>query len=51
MPYANGILCTMGHLAGAYMFQRMFMARWMRMLIGDENVLFVNGNDDHGSTI
>lgn len=26
------------------------MARYMRMLIGKENVLFVSGNDDHGST-
>jgi methionyl-tRNA synthetase len=26
------------------------MARYLRMLIGKENVLFVSGNDDHGST-
>jgi methionyl-tRNA synthetase len=48
MPYANGPL-HLGHLAGAHVPADIF-ARWMRMLIGKENVLFVNGNDDHGST-
>ena len=48
MPYANGPL-HLGHLAGAQVPADIY-ARWMRMLIGDENVLFVNGNDDHGST-
>lgn len=48
MPYANGPL-HLGHLAGAHVPADIF-ARWMRMLIGAENVLFVNGNDDHGST-
>ena len=48
MPYANGPL-HLGHLAGAHVPADIY-ARWMRMLIGDENVLFVNGNDDHGST-
>jgi methionyl-tRNA synthetase len=48
MPYANGPL-HLGHLAGAHIPADIY-ARWMRMLIGAENVLFVNGNDDHGST-
>lgn len=48
MPYANGPL-HLGHLAGA-MVPPDIMARFMRMLIGSENVLFVSGNDDHGST-
>ncbi len=48
MPYANGPL-HLGHLAGA-MVPPDIMARYMRMLIGHENVLFVSGNDDHGST-
>lgn len=48
MPYANGPL-HLGHLAGAHVPADIY-ARWMRMLIGEENVLFVNGNDDHGST-
>lgn len=48
MPYANGPL-HIGHLAGAHIPADIY-ARWMRMLIGAENVLFVNGNDDHGST-
>jgi methionyl-tRNA synthetase len=48
MPYANGPL-HLGHLAGA-MVPPDIMARYLRMLIGPENVLFVGGNDDHGST-
>lgn len=48
MPYANGPL-HLGHLAGAHVPADVY-SRWMRMLIGAENVLFVNGNDDHGST-
>ena len=48
MPYANGPL-HLGHLAGAQVPADIY-GRWMRMLIGAENVLFVNGNDDHGST-
>jgi methionyl-tRNA synthetase len=48
MPYANGPL-HLGHLAGAHVPADIY-ARYTRMLIGDENVLFVNGNDDHGST-
>jgi methionyl-tRNA synthetase len=48
MPYANGPL-HLGHLAGAHVPADIY-GRWMRMLIGAENVLFVNGNDDHGST-
>ena len=48
MPYANGPL-HLGHLAGAHVPPDIF-ARWMRMLIGAENVLFVCGTDDHGST-
>lgn len=48
MPYANGPL-HLGHLAGAIVPPDI-LARYMRMLIGKENVLFVSGNDDHGST-
>jgi methionyl-tRNA synthetase len=48
MPYANGPL-HLGHLAGAIVPPDI-MARYMRMLIGQKNVLFVSGNDDHGST-
>ena len=48
MPYANGPL-HIGHLAGAHVPADIY-ARFMRMVIGDENVLFVCGTDDHGST-
>jgi methionyl-tRNA synthetase len=48
MPYANGPL-HLGHLAGAHVPADIY-TRWMGMLIGRENVLFVNGTDDHGST-
>src|SRR3984885_2916263 len=48
MPYANGPL-HIGHLAGAHVPADIY-ARWMGLLIGRENVLFVNGTDDHGST-
>src|SRR5262245_26692251 len=47
MPYANGPL-HLGHLAGAHVPADIY-ARWLRMLIGPENVLFVCGTDDHGS--
>ena len=48
MPYANGPL-HLGHLAGTHVPADIY-ARFMRMLIGSENVLFVCGTDDHGST-
>ena len=48
MPYANGPI-HLGHLAGAHVPADVY-ARFMRMLIGKENVLFVCGTDDHGST-
>ena len=48
MPYANGPV-HLGHLAGAHIPPDIY-ARWLRMLIGAENVLFVCGTDDHGST-
>lgn len=48
MPYANGPL-HLGHLAGAHVPADVY-ARWMGMVIGRENVLFVCGTDDHGST-
>lgn len=48
MPYANGPL-HLGHLAGVHVPADIF-TRWMGMLIGRENVLFLNGTDDHGST-
>ncbi len=47
MPYANGPV-HIGHLAGAHVPADIF-ARWTRLLIGNENVLFVCGTDDHGS--
>jgi methionyl-tRNA synthetase len=48
MPYANGPL-HLGHLAGAHLPADIY-ARWGRMLVGADNVLFVNGTDEHGST-
>jgi methionyl-tRNA synthetase len=48
MPYANAPL-HLGHVAGVYVPADVY-ARWMGMLIGRENVLYVNGTDDHGST-
>ena len=48
MPYANGPL-HLGHLAGAQI-PADICARYHKMLIGDENVVFVCGTDDHGST-
>lgn len=48
MPYANGPL-HLGHMAGAIVPPDI-MARYLRMLIGKNNVMFVSGNDDHGST-
>lgn len=48
MPYANGPV-HLGHLAGA-LIPPDIHARYMRMLIGADKVLFVSGNDDHGST-
>ena len=47
MIYANGPM-HLGHLAGAQLPADIY-ARWMGLLIGRENVLFVNGTDDHGS--
>jgi len=48
MPYANGPL-HLGHLAGALLPPDIY-SRYLGMLIGRENVLFVCGTDDHGST-
>src|SRR6188474_2412430 len=48
MPYANGPV-HLGHLAGALLPPDIH-ARWLGMLIGRENVLFVCGTDEHGST-
>jgi methionyl-tRNA synthetase len=48
MPYANGPV-HLGHLAGTQIPADIY-SRWLGMLIGRENVLFVNGTDDHGST-
>lgn len=47
MPYANGPL-HLGHLAGAHIPADIH-SRWLRMLVGNDNVLFVCGTDDHGS--
>lgn len=48
MPYANGPL-HLGHLAGAHLPADIH-ARWLGLLIGRDNVLYVCGTDDHGST-
>ncbi len=48
MPYANGPL-HLGHLAGAQL-PADIMARFLGLVIGRENVLFVSGTDEHGST-
>lgn len=48
MPYANGPL-HLGHLAGAHLPADIY-ARYSGMLIGRQNVLFVCGTDEHGST-
>jgi methionyl-tRNA synthetase len=48
MPYANGPL-HLGHLAGAHLPADIY-TRWCGMVIGRKNVLYVCGNDDHGST-
>jgi methionyl-tRNA synthetase len=48
MPYANGPL-HLGHLAGAHVPADIH-ARWLGLVIGRDNVLFVCGTDDHGST-
>lgn len=48
MPYANGPL-HLGHLAGAHLPADIY-ARYQGMLIGRQNVLFVCGTDEHGST-
>src|ERR1041384_8411817 len=48
MPYANGPV-HLGHLAGAQVPGDIH-ARWMGMVIGRPNVLYVCGTDEHGST-
>lgn len=48
MPYANGPL-HLGHLAGAHLPADIY-ARWYGLVVGRQNVMFVCGNDDHGST-
>jgi methionyl-tRNA synthetase len=48
MPYANAPL-HLGHLAGALLPPDIY-SRWLGMCIGRQNVLFVCGSDDHGST-
>jgi methionyl-tRNA synthetase len=48
MPYANGPV-HLGHLAGAHLPPDIY-ARYYRMLIGPDKVLFVCGSDEHGST-
>ena len=48
MPYANGPL-HLGHLAGAHLPADIY-SRWLGMLIGRKNVLYVSGTDEHGST-
>ena len=46
MPYVNGEL-HLGHLAGVFVPADIY-ARWWRMVVGRENVVFVSGSDDHG---
>ena len=46
MPYSNGFL-HLGHLAGTFIPADVY-ARWMRMVIGQDNVLLICGSDDHG---
>lgn len=48
MPYVNGPV-HLGHIAGAHVPPDIY-ARYLRMLIGNERVMFVCGTDDHGST-
>jgi methionyl-tRNA synthetase len=48
MPYANGPL-HLGHLAGAHVPADIH-ARWLGMVIGRPNVLYVCGTDEHGTT-
>lgn len=48
MPYANGPL-HLGHLAGAHLPADIY-ARYMGLVVGRDNVLFVCGTDEHGST-
>src|SRR3954469_24310299 len=48
MPYANGPV-HLGHLAGAHVPADIH-ARWLGMVIGGDNVLYVCGTDEHGST-
>lgn len=48
MPYSNGPI-HLGHLAGAFVPADIY-ARWWRMVVGEENVVFVSGSDDHGVT-
>lgn len=47
MPYANGPI-HIGHMAGC-IIPADICARWNKLLIGEDNVLFVFGTDDHGS--
>ncbi|MFZ9889275.1 MAG: methionine--tRNA ligase, partial [Myxococcota bacterium] len=47
MPYANGPL-HLGHIAGAQLPADIH-ARWLKLLIGADNVLYVCGTDEHGS--
>ncbi|MCX6116846.1 MAG: class I tRNA ligase family protein [Proteobacteria bacterium] len=48
MPYASGPV-HLGHIAGA-LVPPDICARWLRMLLGADKVLFISGSDDHGST-
>lgn len=48
MPYANGPV-HLGHIAGA-LLPPDITARFLGLLIGRSNVLFVCGTDEHGST-
>ena len=49
LPYANGPI-HFGHVAGAYLPADVYV-RWLRMVHGREQVLYVCGTDEHGVAI
>ena len=48
MPYVNGPV-HLGHLAGAHIPADIY-TRWLKLLLGSPQVLYVCATDDHGST-
>ena len=49
LPYANGPI-HFGHVAGAYLPADVYV-RYLKMVKGEENVLYVCGTDEHGVAI